>query len=677
MKNKIRTSDKSIENAGIPADYREAIAELIWNGFDAKASIVDIKFETNELGYISTFTISDNGDGIKLSDLSKSFGAFLDSPKKQTYQRTSSTHGKRGKGRFSFTNFAAKAVWETRFLDENDKLLKYEITIYKSSKNVYEDSNKEILEEGVSGTDLHLYDLNKSISAESFYSEHFTEYIAQEFGWFLHLNKDKEYAIKINGVPITYGHIIGEDDITMLYMKDRSNNDVVFSVSYVRWTKKIGDKSYYYLLNTNKYEVGKILTSFNNNAIDFYHSLYVESQYFDHFVFEKAGEDSSRTDGLKNQGDVVYKRLIKKLQSLLEEKQKLFVREMAAEKLLEDYESEGIIPIFKNNKYDQERKTDLLNVIKEIYCIQPKIFKGLKREQQKTCVGFLNLLLDTDERENILTIIEDVVKLTSEEREQLAHTLQTTSLNKISRTIRMIQNRYLVVEMLKGLVFDLKKFSTEREHIQKAIEDNYWLFGEQFHLVSADESFEKALSNYLYLLDGVKKETFINSDEHLRRPDIFMCRKRKIPDIQNLSDMLEENIIIELKRPTVTIGKEQFRQVEDYLDLIKSEEQFNSQMRRWKFFIVSNKVDDFIKDQYKSFQVQNRRFLVHMKEQFEIYAMTWDDVFQLFEIRHNYLLDKLNFDKNIIEKDFAAKGIKNSKSGSTKIVSEAKELETI
>ena len=70
----------------------------------------------------------------------------------------------------------------------------------------------------------------------------------------------------------------------------------------------------------------------------------------------------------------------------------------------------------------------------------------------------------------------------------------------------MIKNRCEVVEQLRNLVFDLKKFSTEREHIQLAIEDNYWLFGEQFHLVSADETFEKALSNYLYVLDGEEKK---------------------------------------------------------------------------------------------------------------------------------------------------------------------------
>lgn len=99
---------------------------------------------------------------------------------------------------------------------------------------------------------------------------------------------------------------------------------------------------------------------------------------------------------------------------------------------------------------------------------------------------------------------------------------------------------------------------------------------------------------------------------------------------------MDENIIIELKRPSVIIGKEQFRQIEDYLDLIKREAKFNSQLRKWKFIVVSNKVDDYILEQYNSFQSYNKRFLVHIKEQFEIYAMTWDDIFQAFDIRHRF-----------------------------------------
>lgn len=283
--------------------------------------------------------------------------------------------------------------------------------------------------------------------------------------------------------------------------------------------------------------------------------------------------------------------------------------------------------------------------------------------------------MDTDERENILSILGSIVAISTEERVQLAQTLRTTSLSRILRTIKMIRNRCDVVAQLRNLVFDLKKFSTEREHIQLAIEDNYWLFGEQFHLVSADETFEKALSNYLYVLDGEKKKPKIDSPERNRRPDIFMCRKHKVTDTSDHSSMLEENVIVELKRPTVTIGKEQFRQIEDYVDLIKGEECFNSQLRTWKFFVVSNKVDDYVKDQYKAFQDKNKRFLVHIKDQFEIYAMTWDDVFMLFEIKHRFLLDKLDFDKKTIEEEI--KLCTNNRHESDKIVENVRTLETV
>ena len=636
MRSKVTLRNKSIDNAGIPSDYKLAIAEYIWNSFDAKATNVNIQFEANEIGYISHFIISDNGEGINLSTIASTFGAFLDSQKQQTFQRTSEVRGKMGKGRFSFINFCSKAVWRTRYEKEDGAILQYDITINEGDKDHYETDNNQIRKSGNTGTDVFFYNLKK-LSSWHFTQPSFSEFLAQEFGWFLHLNKEKGYSITINGTAIDYEYLITEDETVTEVI-----SGFEFEISYIRWSKKIGDKFYYYYLNSNNYELGKELTSFNNNAINFFHSIYIVSPYFDNFSFDE--KPHPRIDGVKNQSDSVYKTLKKRLLSFLKEKEKKYVKESAANKLIADYERNGVLPAFRDNKYDQERKLDLLNVIKEIYCIQPKIFKGLKKEQQQTCVGFLNLLLDTDERENILSILSGIVTLSTEERVQLSQTLRTTSLSRILRTIKMIRNRFEVVEQLK-------KFSTEREHIQIAIEENYWLFGEQFHLVSADDTFEKALSNYLYILDGNEDSQQIDSAERNRRPDIFMCRKHKVADSSDFSNMLEENVIVELKRPTVTIGKKQFRQIEDYLDLIKGEERFNSQMRSWKFFVVSNKVDDFIKDQYKSFQDKNKRFLVHIKEQFEIYAMTWDDVFQLFEIKHRFLLDKLDFDKKIIEEE--------------------------
>ena len=63
MKEKVSINDRSIESAGIPKDYKEALSELIWNGFDAGATRVELVFDANEIEHVSQLTIRDNGTG--------------------------------------------------------------------------------------------------------------------------------------------------------------------------------------------------------------------------------------------------------------------------------------------------------------------------------------------------------------------------------------------------------------------------------------------------------------------------------------------------------------------------------------------------------------------------------------------------------------------------------------
>ncbi len=53
MKHKISANSKSVTNAGITSDYKQAIAEYIWNGFDAGASRIYIDYEANGLGALT------------------------------------------------------------------------------------------------------------------------------------------------------------------------------------------------------------------------------------------------------------------------------------------------------------------------------------------------------------------------------------------------------------------------------------------------------------------------------------------------------------------------------------------------------------------------------------------------------------------------------------------------
>jgi hypothetical protein len=668
MKRKVQINDNSIETAGLPTDYKEAICEFIWNAFDANATSVKIEFDNSDIICgLPSFSIIDDGEGIFYSTLNKTFGAFLDSQKKRDgFIRSSNIHGKKGKGRFSFEVFSTKATWKTVY--ENNGLKEFEIVVDAQTKDFFDSSDEKDSNSKKSGTTV-LFENIHTINSPSLQSEEFKNFLKFQFGWFLHLNKDQNYQIFINDKRLDYETIIADSDTIKYSYKNAKGEGQDFNVNYIRWHNKIDEKFYFYYLNEEKLERGKRLTSFNNKGDEFYHSVYVESPYFNDFILaeEKKADQPLLS---KNQTDEVFRNLSKDMAKLLTIKRRNFIRENS-EKIISKFEDEGVLPSFSENKYDQTRKDDFEEVVKEIYSIEPKIFIGLGKEQKKTFLGMLNLILDTDERDNIMKIIDSVVNdLGPEERASLAEVLKKTNFSKIVKTIKLIEQRYEKIEALKALVFDLQKFTTERDQIQLIVQENYWLFGEQYNLVSADINFEKSLSEYLYILDGEsKKKVKLDSSEKLRRPDIFICRKRMLPNQKDVESEIEENIILELKAPAVSIGKKEHRQIQDYLDVIIKEPRFNSQTRKWKFILISTRVDEDIKQFYKTFEDKGRMFLVHLVEKYEIYIMTWDDVFRNFEIRHRYLLDKLEFDKTAIQEELKLQGISLDKE-SSKIITD-------
>ncbi len=72
-----KITTKSIEQSGLPNDYKKALAEYIWNGFDARATTIHLNYEANSLGRLESFSIFDNGTGIDIENISYTFGNFL------------------------------------------------------------------------------------------------------------------------------------------------------------------------------------------------------------------------------------------------------------------------------------------------------------------------------------------------------------------------------------------------------------------------------------------------------------------------------------------------------------------------------------------------------------------------------------------------------------------------
>lgn len=424
MRNSTNITNASIESAGLPKDYKHAIAEYIWNGFDAKATTVDIRYDSNELGFLYAITIQDNGEGIAHGTLHRSFGNFLDSIKRTTLKRSSYTRGKKGKGRFSFSLFATRATWKTRYKDQNEQVQEYEIIIDRHQKETYEDSFQVATPHANTGTTVVLEGIF-GMEAAYLDSAAFRDFLAQEFGWFLFLNKDRNVQISLNGTPLPYQQFIAEHDAVTWRIAGDDGHAYAFAVHFLRWKENIGDRYYYYFLNTQQTEIAKELTSFNNNAIDFHHSVYIESSFFNTFEQESIAIADEENLFSNLQQHVVFKKLTGELRSLLERKQNKFVREQVAEKMLADIIDKNILPSYGADQQDQQRKQCIMAILHELCVAEPKVFASMKADYLKAYLGFIDLLLQTSKRNDILGVIEQTLPLGEKERAHIGEILMT------------------------------------------------------------------------------------------------------------------------------------------------------------------------------------------------------------------------------------------------------------
>ena len=402
-----------------------------------------------------------------------------------------------------------------------------------------------------------------------------------------------------------------------------------------------------YFLDSSQTEKYERTTTFNNKDTKFHHSLYISSDYFNHFKENVTGEKNLFGADNTSPNDKVFKSLVKKLKCFLEDKQKKYVAEVASKNLLVKYQNKGIIRQPQND-YDKILVEDLKKTISVMYEVQPKIFTNLKDDQAKTLVGVVELLLQTDKREDLISIMESVVNLSDDERHNLASVLKTTDLARITDTIRLIQNRIRTISALKVAVNPTNGMN-EVDDLQKLIEQSFWIFGEEYNIVTqAEPDFNQALIEYLDKLydtvPGTSKSNY--SKDKIEHPDV-----NKEMDLfafrQNIQNSIIDNIVVELKHPKVKLGEKELSQVKTYMNVIMSDSRFNASNMRWKFYLVGN---DFDSSNYIHNEMRNainwgkKNLVCHVDNngiQYEIFVIKWSELFADFEIRHNFLLKKL------------------------------------
>lgn len=608
-----------------------AMAEYIWNGFDAKATIVHVDFEidSSELDTIASITISDNGKGICLDELQYKFKPILESQKRLSSDEGDLVRGKNGYGRLTFFKFATNAQWTTRYLHKDGKKYQYDIEIASDNLTRYTPSEQTETQNEV-GTSVKFTNIDTEISSK-FIESKLKPFLRAEFAWFLELNAN--FQIIINNEVLDYQSIIEDRKAFPVNIQG-----IEFNCKYLRWNVKPNDEySRFYFLNEALDVRGTKTTLLNKKGDGFWHSIVVINDFFEDKIAE-CFSGKTISPGLFEDKDarIIFNDLISKLNDFLKKERRPFLRKQA-NKLLGNYYKDGVFPTFGDSIWEEKRKEELEELVINLYEVEPRVFIKLNKEQQQIFLKLLNLIMDSNERGSLFKIIGEVVDLEPTDRDEFAKLLTTSRLEHIISTIKLIQDRILVIEDLKKLVFKHELEAGEVKNLQKFIENHYWIFGEEYRMICAEEvKFEEALNKYIYYLRGVSEKKFIQHPDKYKEMDLFLAGKE-------YRDGGPHNLVIEIKNPT-TIKKltnKEYGQIEKYMDVILKQDCFNDNREQWDFYLIGQDYDDIVARKV----AKKETGLCSEGENYKLYVKKWSQIINDIERRHKYLLEKLKIER--------------------------------
>jgi hypothetical protein len=249
---------------------------------------------------------------------------------------------------------------------------------------------------------------------------------------------------------------------------------------------------------------------------------------------------------------------------------------------------------------------------------------------------------------HVRRILEEVLKLPAEQVESFSELLTKTSLESLLRASEEIVGRLEFLTALEEIVNDpeLKRHTKERSQLHKLVAGNTWIFREEYALTANDNALKTALKSHVELLgrDGL-------TPEDLNDPVVDAEGRVVIVDLM-LSGAIEqqrdhrEHLVIELKRPSVSIGKEQLDQIEAYALAVANDARFASVNTKWEFWIVGDEISDKIR--HKLGQGNLPPDVVEDYEELQhhvtIHAVTWAQIIQNARHRLKFVRDKLAYD---------------------------------
>lgn len=644
MNNTDFSGSADITDEGIRKHFRNydaprALFELIWNGFDAEAINLRVNIQYTELGAVNFVSVLDDGNGIDFHHSENNFCKFNDSNKRGSADQ----HGSHGRGRLAFCKMCNDATWYTRFNGE-DAIIKINGARIKnfSGAKIPAEEQIALLSECPKGTCVELRNFRGSFPSENLLAHQ----LSDAFGWYLALNRSR--SLELNGVQVE----IPEHEISTRVIVIGSES---FKVDVVRWDRQpSSEKSHIYLLNGVEKVVYKELSSLNNKA-DFFTSVCVSSSWADSF---SNGGDNIFGEAVSNSESKVWRELNKLLSVFTQEVYEDFLRKLA-DKRIEGYVESGEFPEYLgvDPEYAKWKRDNIKGIIKTIFISDPSFVTSLKKKQRKVLIRLLDKFSVSSENESLLDILESVLDLDQVSLDRLAGHLKHTKLENIISSIEALQKRQIAACRLRELLLNHHKDVGETPDLQRIIESNTWLFGPQYETLGAEEqTFTKIVEKFRAQLREQDLELGVDIEEGAtipganRQVDLFLARK--ILERDSAGNQFYRCIVVEIKKPSISLNWKHLQQLDDYARILKSHPEFQSDSVRIELILVGRKIseaDTEIAGRIASHRAHNEPGLVMDDGKIKRYVRNWFSILDNFEITNAFMLKQLTANRDSIE----------------------------
>lgn len=615
-----------LEKEASTRDPVKAISEFVWNALDADARTVRVELIKNALGGIRALEIIDDGHGITKARAERDFGNLGDSLKKDTartpkFKRV--IHGKEGRGRLKFFSLAKRAEWLTTAQSDAGEVEKISIQIDAKTLDHCEVSDPETVE-GVTGTVVHLEPLKDlfgeldTTEAFRYFSTIFAPYILQYPDVSIHYN-----GFKLDPrITINRQHEIPQRSIKT---PNREIGDLKLRV--IEWNDNIESRQIFF-----GSESGVVLDSqpAHVTAPNFAYSAYAYSAFFQ----ELHDANLLQMDGLN---DPDFQCLLDHIRSDLTDYFRARQAEIAGG-LIAELKSEGAYP------YEGEPADEVERRERQVFDIATHAVSSYSREFSKadTSLKKMNLaLLKEVVKHNpdaLSNILHEVARLPKNKQDEFSDLLKRTKLSNIITSSQLIADRVAALRILDGMVFNPKYRNTvkERGQLDRLISSNTWMFGEQFHIALPEIGLTKVMQRIAEDQGSRRRKgkSVRTPDGKIARVDQFLGRR-----IPQANQSLREYLIVELKKPSIKVGRKELDQVEDYMRTLVTQPDYNHTATRWSFFLVTTEYDEVVAE--RAGQADRELGLIQEKDNYQIWVKTWGEIIRECEARLHFIQEKL------------------------------------